>query len=182
MAGIVAFYEVDIKKIIALSTLSQLGLMVFTLGLGAKMLCYYHLLVHALFKALLFLCAGCFIHGSFDNQDRRLLGSLGTGFSFSSIGFGWCNLSLMGGPFISGFYRKDIILEMSISYNYGFFLVIGFFFSIFLTSCYAVRSIFLSLLNFYMGGVKLFFYEDTKMVVGMLFLLWGAGINGAFIS
>lgn len=88
MAGASALYEVDIKRIIALSTLRQLGLMMFSLGVGSRIFCYYHLLVHALFRALLFLCAGCFIHCVLDIQDGRLMGSLGSGLTFSSVGFG----------------------------------------------------------------------------------------------
>lgn len=71
MAGLGANFEMDLKKVIALSTLSQLGLMMAILGMGYPQLAFFHLVTHALFKALLFLCAGALIHTLGDNQDIR---------------------------------------------------------------------------------------------------------------
>lgn len=71
-----ALYENDLKKIVALSTLSQLGVIVMALGLGFPMLRFFHLITHALFKALLFVCAGTIIHSMQNNQDIRLMGGL----------------------------------------------------------------------------------------------------------
>lgn len=76
IAGIGANYEFDLKKVIALSTLSQLGVMMASLGLGAPYLALFHLYTHALFKAMLFLCAGGIIHNNRDIQDLRCLGGL----------------------------------------------------------------------------------------------------------
>lgn len=76
MAGIGANYEYDLKKVIALSTLSQLGVMMMSLGLGMPYLALFHLYTHALFKAILFLCAGAIIHNNRNSQDLRQLGNL----------------------------------------------------------------------------------------------------------
>jgi NADH-ubiquinone oxidoreductase chain 5 len=112
LAGVRAFYEYDLKKIIALSTLSQLGLIIMILSLGLKELAFFHLLSHALFKSMLFLCAGVYIHSISGIQDSKRLLSLQK-ISFllglllrSSVG------SLCGIPFIRGFYSKDLILEV----------------------------------------------------------------------
>jgi NADH-ubiquinone oxidoreductase chain 5 len=76
MAGIRANYEYDIKKVIALSTLRQLGVMIIRLALGFPYLALFHLYTHALFKAMLFLCAGIIIHNNKNTQDLRILGGL----------------------------------------------------------------------------------------------------------
>lgn len=76
IAGIRAYYEVDIKKVVALSTLSQLGVMIFSLRLGFYSLAFFHLVRHALFKALLFIRVGCIIHNHCDWQDFRSIRGL----------------------------------------------------------------------------------------------------------
>jgi NADH-ubiquinone oxidoreductase chain 5 len=75
LAGLVANYENDLKKVIALSTLSQLGLIIIMIGLGQPSVAFFHLITHALFKALLFICAGTIIHSNLNNQDLRLIGN-----------------------------------------------------------------------------------------------------------
>nr|WFF50446.1 NADH dehydrogenase subunit 5 [Unio pictorum] len=111
MAGLSACFEVDLKKIIALSTLSQLGLMMFTVGVGFPIIAVFHLFTHALFKALLFLCAGSIIHSTMDTQDGRILGGLNYLLPFSSSCLVLSSVALCGMPFLSGFYSKDLILE-----------------------------------------------------------------------
>ena len=76
IASLVANFEYDLKKIIALSTLRQLGLMMMVLGIGLSRVRFFHLITHALFKALLFICAGVIIHASSHNQDVRFLGNI----------------------------------------------------------------------------------------------------------
>jgi len=115
MSGLGANFEIDLKKIIALSTLRQLGVIMIVLSLGYSELAFFHLLTHALFKSLLFLCAGVFIHGARDCQDIRFLGGVMSGMPISSLFFVCCSLSLCGFPFLSGFYSKDLILELFIS-------------------------------------------------------------------
>merc|ERR1712142_1132893 len=114
MSGITAIIEIDIKKIIALSTLSQLGIIIIILGLGNPILSFFHLISHAFFKAILFICAGIIIHNIKDYQDIRKIG-----FSFNNLNYSIsiiiiANLSLCGLPFIGGFYSKDLIIEIII--------------------------------------------------------------------
>nr|YP_010181253.1 NADH dehydrogenase subunit 5 [Bactrothrips quadrituberculatus]QVD42823.1 NADH dehydrogenase subunit 5 [Bactrothrips quadrituberculatus] len=114
MAGVGANFENDLKKIIALSTLSQLGLMMLTLSFGLMSFSFFHLTTHALFKALLFLCAGVMIHNYKDIQDIRILSYMVYYLPITTMCFNMANLSLCGFPFLSGFYSKDLIIEMFI--------------------------------------------------------------------
>nr|UFR82832.1 NADH dehydrogenase subunit 5 [Eudicella tetraspilota euthalia] len=142
MAGLGANYELDLKKIIALSTLSQLGLMMAILSLGEFKLAFFHLLTHALFKALLFMCAGAMIHNMGNNQDIRYMGGLVMRMPLTCSYFMISNLSLCGLPFLAGFYSKDLILEfMSMSYI-NMYIYIMFFLSTGLTVCYTFRLIY----------------------------------------
>nr|QWQ49943.1 NADH dehydrogenase subunit 5 [Mimela splendens] len=142
MAGIGANYEFDLKKIIALSTLSQLGLMMSILSMGEYSLALFHLLTHALFKALLFMCAGCMIHNLGNCQDIRYMGGMVKIMPMTCSYFVISNLSLCGLPFLSGFYSKDLILEVvSMSYL-NIYIYIIFFISTGLTVCYTFRLIY----------------------------------------
>nr|QCX31981.1 NADH dehydrogenase subunit 5 [Amphimallon solstitiale] len=142
MAGLGANFEFDLKKIIALSTLSQLGLMVSILALGEVQLALFHLLTHALFKALLFMCAGCMIHNMSNYQDIRYMGGLMMQMPLTCAFFIISNLSLCGLPFLSGFYSKDLMLEiLSMSYlNTNIYVI--FFLSTGLTVCYTFRLLY----------------------------------------
>ena len=113
MAGLGANFEYDLKKIIALSTLSQLGVIIRVLSLGWANLAFFHLLTHALFKALLFICAGSIIHGRGDRQDIRTMGGLVNFMPLRVMMINLANLSLCGFPFLAGFYSKDLILEVA---------------------------------------------------------------------
>nr|WNL54180.1 NADH dehydrogenase subunit 5 [Microcerotermes aff. subinteger] len=139
MAGLGANFEFDLSKIIALSTLSQLGLMIMTISIGLSGLAFFHLLTHALFKALLFMCAGGVIHSMGDSQDIRFMGGLAVYMPFTSSSLMVSNFALCGMPFLAGFYSSDFILEMfSMSYInvFGFLLL---FVSTGLTVCYSFR-------------------------------------------
>lgn len=111
IAGFAANLENDLKKVIALSTLRQLGVILFRLSLGIVFLTMFHLLTHALFKALLFLCAGIIIHNRGGVQDLRHLGGLYSQVPFTVTCLVVANLALCGIPFLRGFYSKDLILE-----------------------------------------------------------------------
>lgn len=106
-----AIAENDLKKIIALSTLRQLGIIIIALGLEQPQLAFFHLITHALFKALLFICAGTVIHIENNNQDIRLIGSLESASPVTTVTLNTANLSLCGTPFLAGFYSKDAIVE-----------------------------------------------------------------------
>lgn len=111
IAGLCACGEMDIKKIVALSTLSQLGVMVVGLGLALKNLCFLHLMTHAVFKALLFMCVGVGIHTVFGTQDFRTFRNVTGTVPGPAALLRVANLALLGFPFLAGFYRKDAILE-----------------------------------------------------------------------
>ena len=113
IAGLGANFEFDLKKIIALSTLRQLGVILRILSLGYPELAFFHLLSHALFKALLFICAGVIIHRVGDNQDIRSIGGLIFSMPLSVSFIRVANLALCGFPFLAGFYSKDLILEIA---------------------------------------------------------------------
>nr|YP_010988569.1 NADH dehydrogenase subunit 5 [Medeopteryx maehongsonensis]WOR80713.1 NADH dehydrogenase subunit 5 [Medeopteryx maehongsonensis] len=149
MSGLGANFEYDLKKIIALSTLSQLGLMMSILLLGDYNLAFFHLLSHALFKALLFMCAGCMIHNLMNCQDIRYMGSLINFMPLTCTFFNISNFSLCGLPFLSGFYSKDLILEV-FSMNYlNLFVYLIFYVSIGLTVSYSFRLSYYTLFNPY---------------------------------
>lgn len=113
ISGLVAIYEYDLKKIIALSTLRQLGVIIFSISLGLYTVAFFHLIIHALFKAMLFLCAGVLIHGVGGSQDIRMYGGQIKNFPLVGVCLNLANLSLCGVPFLSGFYSKDMVVEMA---------------------------------------------------------------------
>ncbi len=112
------------KKVIAYSTCSQLGYMVFACGLSAYNVSLFHLTNHAIFKALLFLSAGSIIHSLSNEQDMRRMGGLSQLLPTAYAGLLIGSLALMGFPFLTGYYSKDVILEIAYSqYNvYGSFV------------------------------------------------------------
>ncbi|MBW0454525.1 MAG: NADH-quinone oxidoreductase subunit L [Candidatus Kinetoplastibacterium crithidii] len=143
--GILGIVQYDIKKVVAYSTLSQLGYMTVALGVSSYSLAIFHLMTHAFFKALLFLGAGSVILGMHHNQDIRYMGGLYKHMPITWITFLIGTLSLVGTPFFSGFYSKELILEaVKNSDLYGssiayYFLLIG----VFVTSLYSFRLYFL---------------------------------------
>lgn len=139
IAGLSANTECDIKKIIALSTLSQLGVIITRLGLGIPTLAFFHLITHALFKALLFLCAGTLIHLHHHSQDLRYIGNIFNQTPSIASALIISNLALCGAPFLSGFYSKDLILEISLFNSTNFLIIILFFFATGLTVRYTIR-------------------------------------------
>ena len=111
----VATFQYDIKRIIAYSTCSQLGYMFFSCGLSNYSVAFFHLFNHAFFKALLFLSAGALIHSLFDEQDIRKMGGFVIYLPFIYICIFIGSLAILGFPFLSGFYSKDLILELAFS-------------------------------------------------------------------
>nr|YP_010531327.1 NADH dehydrogenase subunit 5 [Processina sexmaculata]UXX17586.1 NADH dehydrogenase subunit 5 [Processina sexmaculata] len=146
LSSLCANFEFDLKKIIALSTLSQLGLMMSSLFLGLVDLSFFHLLTHAMFKSLLFLCSGIYIYYMSDNQDIRFMGSVSKMLPFTSCCFNISNMSLCGVPFLSGFYSKDLILEYSVFFNISYIIYFLFYFSLGLTCCYSIRLFYYSMI------------------------------------
>jgi NADH-ubiquinone oxidoreductase chain 5 len=141
ISGLGANFEFDLKKIIALSTLSQLGLIMRVLSMGYYELAFFHLLTHALFKALLFMCAGVIIHNLGDCQDIRSIGGLIHYLPLTVSCFCVSNLALCGTPFLAGFYSKDLILEVSSFFSLNIIRFLFYFISTGLTACYTARLI-----------------------------------------
>nr|UGS80340.1 NADH dehydrogenase subunit 5 [Hemicaecilius smithersi] len=183
MSGMGAIFEYDLKKIIALSTLSQLGLMVSALSLGLKEFVFFHLLSHALFKSLLFMCAGYIIHGMSDSQDIRFMGAVASQSPVLSIYFNVSNLALCGMPFLSGFYSKDLILEYILYMEVNMIIYILYFMSIFFTVVYSFRLVYYSMVD----ELKLFpllsFDDNDFMMLGFMSIMVVMSIfGGCFIS
>nr|UPL65514.1 NADH dehydrogenase subunit 5 [Metacanthus pulchellus] len=182
MSGIGANYEYDLKKIIALSTLSQLGLMMSVLFMGFPYIAFFHLLTHAFFKALLFLCAGLIIHCFNNNQDIRFMGGMLNNIPYTITCFCISNLSLCGLPFLSGFYSKDMSVElMSMSY-FNLFIYLVFYISIGLTACYSMRLIYYCVIYYMNMSTMVNYYEDFNMSFSMIFLTFMGIIKGSILS
>lgn len=139
MAGLRATAECDAKKIIALSTLSQLGIIITRLGFGLPHLAFYHILTHALFKALLFICAGSFINCHLHTQDLRWMGNTTIQMPVATRCITLANMALCGFPFIAGFYSKDIIIEAALNRPNRIIILIMAIFRLGLTSFYSIR-------------------------------------------
>nr|AFP16939.1 NADH dehydrogenase subunit 5 [Ischalia sp. BMNH 840493] len=151
MSGLAANLEFDLKKIIALSTLSQLGFMMSILFLGSYKIAFFHLLIHALFKALLFMCAGNMIHNLNNCQDIRYMGNLVKLMPLTITFFNISNMALCGLPFLSGFYSKDLIMEFFSMQYFNLFIYLIFYISVGLTMSYSIRLVYytsISVLNF----------------------------------
>ena len=135
-----AVFQKDLKKIVAYSTISQLAFMFMSVGLSAYNTAFFHLFNHAFFKALLFLCCGVMIHFFFNKQDLRSLNSVLIFMTLTYVSFLLAQLSLIGLPFLSAYYSKDLIVQLAILENtyiyYFLFWLINI--SIILTSFYSI--------------------------------------------
>ena len=182
IAGLRANIERDLKKIIALSTLRQLGVIIFSLGIGLPLLALFHLYTHALFKALLFLCAGSVIHACQHAQDLRFVGKLRIQIPVAVSCLNVANLALCGAPFLAGFYSKDIILEIFVFEPWNILMFIIVFLATGFTASYSIR---LSVISLW-GTFNFFSFhnlsdEDYRIVIPILFLVSGAVIVGRML-
>nr|YP_008593226.1 NADH dehydrogenase subunit 5 [Sepia latimanus]BAN81953.1 NADH dehydrogenase subunit 5 [Sepia latimanus] len=142
MSGICALFEYDMKKIIALSTLSQLGVMMMSLSINMPMLALFHLYTHAMFKALLFLCGGNIINMFEGKQDLRQISNVFNLMPITSMFLIVSKMALCGLPFLAGFYSKDLIIESLIIGNMNMILFFLGLFGLCLTVMYSVRFCF----------------------------------------
>nr|YP_010759760.1 NADH dehydrogenase subunit 5 [Ornithoptera alexandrae]WEY05472.1 NADH dehydrogenase subunit 5 [Ornithoptera alexandrae]WEY05485.1 NADH dehydrogenase subunit 5 [Ornithoptera alexandrae]WEY05498.1 NADH dehydrogenase subunit 5 [Ornithoptera alexandrae]WEY05511.1 NADH dehydrogenase subunit 5 [Ornithoptera alexandrae] len=183
MAGISANYEFDLKKIIALSTLSQLGLMMSILSMGLSDLAFFHLLTHAMFKALLFMCAGVIIHMMSDMQDIRYMGGLANYIPLTILCLNISNLALCGMPFLAGFYSKDLILDVISMSNLNIMIFFLYYISTGLTVFYSIRLLFYLMVNdFNLMVVYNLYDEDYVMLKSMFMLLFMSLVVGSSLS
>ncbi len=142
MAATIAVVQIDIKRVLAYSTISQLGYMMLALGCGSQAAGIFHLYTHAFFKALLFLGAGAVIHACHTN-DIREMGGLGRRMKWTAATFVLAALALAGVPPFSGFFSKDEILAAVVDRG-GWYLAFAAFFTVFLTAFYMFRAIFIT--------------------------------------
>lgn len=148
-SSLIGLFQQDIKKVIAYSTMSQLGMMVIAIGLSSYSLALFHLMNHAFYKGLLFLCAGAIIHAVADNQDFRKYGGL---ISYLPLTYSLmlaASLSLVAFPFMTGFYSKDFILESAFG-QYKLSGIIVYFIATIgamFTTLYSVKVLYLTFLT-----------------------------------
>ena len=158
----------DLKRVIAYSTCSQIGYLFIACGLSQYNVALFHLVNHAFFKALLFLAAGAVLHATYDQQDQRKLGGLigFLPFAYTSILIG--SLSLMALPFITGFYSKDLILELCYG-QYQFTGQMAYYlgtFSAVLTAFYSLRLLSLTFLTYPNANKKVYLNtHDAPFIV-----------------
>jgi NADH-quinone oxidoreductase subunit L len=144
VAGLIALVQTDIKRVIAYSTMSQIGYMFLAAGLGAYAAGMFHLMTHAFFKALLFLAAGIVIHALAGQQDMRLMGGLGRYLPVTRVAFLIGALALVGIPPLSGFFSKDFVLASALAFGgYGIVLLVAGLAGAFLTGLYTFRMVFM---------------------------------------
>nr|YP_054477.1 NADH dehydrogenase subunit 5 [Podura aquatica]AAT69339.1 NADH dehydrogenase subunit 5 [Podura aquatica] len=182
MSGVAAVFETDLKKVIALSTLSQLGVMMVTLSSGMVDLAFFHLVSHAMFKSLLFLCAGGFIHSNISIQDIRLMGGgLGLYMPLTSVMFLGSSLSLCGFPFLAGFYSKDLIIECFYGMESNFLIFFVLILATLLTFMYSFRLLFYMYATPYGVGLNAHPEGGINMVGPMIFLFFISLVVGSYI-
>nr|BAF44002.1 NADH dehydrogenase subunit 5 [Geocalamus acutus] len=181
-ASICALSQNDLKKIIAFSTTSQLGLMLVTIGLNQPTLAFFHMLTHAFFKALLFLCSGVIIHSTADEQDIRKIGTMHNTLPITSSCMTIGNLALMGTPFLSGFFSKDAIIEALTTSNLNAWALSTTVLATLLTAAYSTRMIFYTQMMLPRYSTLLMFSEPISTPTRpLLRLTMGALMMGAIL-
>nr|AXY87960.1 NADH dehydrogenase subunit 5 [Strongylocentrotus droebachiensis] len=182
-AASTAIAQHDIKKIIAYSTTSQLGLMVTAIGIGQPALAFFHICTHAFFKAMLFLCSGSVIHSLSDEQDLRKMGGLSKLLPVTSACLILGSLALMGTPFLAGFYSKDLILEATGASVLNLLGVVLSLVATMLTAVYSFRIIFFCFsLSPSIAPLSPIGEENSNLNSALLRLAMGTIASGWFFS
>nr|UDN41907.1 NADH dehydrogenase subunit 5 [Stichopus naso] len=179
-----AFRQHDIKKIIAYSTTSQLGLMMIAIGLNNPLVALFHICTHAFFKAMLFLCSGSIIHSFNNEQDLRKMSNISQNLPITASCLFLGSIALMGIPFLSGFYSKDLILELVIENPSNLFSFFLCSIATLLTATYSFRIITFCFSNNPNNAPinpineenNNLFFPLIRLAAGSIFVGWGMSI------
>nr|DBA43722.1 TPA_asm: ND5 [Bombus superbus] len=181
ISGLMANLEMDFKKIIALSTLSQLGFMMSTLALDLKDMAFLHLFIHALFKSMMFMCVGSFIHYMLGIQNFRYYSGMFFLYPMKGMLMMFSLMMLCGFPFLVGFYSKDLIIEYDLFNNMSIFSLMNLIFGTLLTVSYSFRIMYTLMMKTYV--IKLIYLKEDKIMnYCIMFMLLVMLIGSKFIS
>ena len=191
-SSLIGLYQQDIKKVIAYSTMSQLGMMVIAVGLSSYGIALFHLVNHAFYKALLFLGAGAVIHAVADNQDFRRYGGLRPFLPLTYSVMLIASLSLVAFPFMTGFYSKDFILESAYGQYYFSGTVVYIIATIgaMFTTLYSVKVLYLTfltnpngpLINYKNAHEGDIFMSSPLMILAVFSIFFGFVTKDMFIG